>query len=285
MSKVAVVTDSTAYIPEEMLTGLPIHSLPLQVIWGEQVLLDNVDIHPNEFYERLQTAKVMPTTSQVTPAAFDKLYAQLLEEGFEILSMHISSKLSGTLDSATQSRSNFPGAKIDLFDSETSAMALGFQVLTVARAAAAGASMKDCIELATQARANCEVYFVVSTLEFLRRGGRIGGAQAFLGTALNLKPILSVQDGKVAAVEKVRTMSKALDRLTDIIEQRVGDRRPIHLATLHANAKDEAVALLERIRQRFDKDAVTEAVLSEVSPVIGTHTGPGTVGVALLAGM
>jgi DegV family protein with EDD domain len=283
MSKVAVVTDSTAYIPEEMLRGLPIYSLPLQVIWGEQVYLDNVDIHPREFYERLQTAKVMPTTSQVTPAAFEKLYGQLLEEGFEILSMHISGKLSGTLDSATQAKANYPGAQIELFDSESASMALGFQAMTVARAAVGGASLKECIQLANQARANSEVYFVVSTLEFLRRGGRIGGAQAFLGTALNLKPILTMKEGRVAPVEKVRTMSKALDRLTDIVAQRVGDRKPVHLATLHANAKDEAAALLDRVGQRFDN--VSDALLSEVSPVIGTHTGPGTVGIAFLAGM
>jgi DegV family protein with EDD domain len=285
MSKVAVVTDSTAYIPEDMLNGLPIHSLPLQVIWGEKVYLDNVDIHPQEFYERLKTAKVMPTTSQVTPAAFQKLYAQLLDEGYEIFSTHISSKLSGTLDSAHQARDNFPGASIELFDTLTSGMALGFQALVVARAAAEGASIKECKELALQARDNSEIFFVVSTLEFLRRGGRIGGAAAFLGTALNLKPILTVKEGKVAAVEKVRTMSKALDRLTDMVEQRIGDRRPIRLASLHANAPTEASALLDRVRQRFGASDVSDAVLSEVSPVIGTHTGPGTVGIAFLAGM
>jgi DegV family protein with EDD domain len=285
MSKVAVVTDSTAYIPEDMLNGLPIHSLPLQVIWGEKVYLDNVDIHPQEFYERLKTAKVMPTTSQVTPAAFQKLYAQLLDEGYEIFSTHISSKLSGTLDSAHQARDNFPGASIELFDTLTSGMALGFQALVVARAAAEGASIKECKELALQARDNSEIFFVVSTLEFLRRGGRIGGAAAFLGTALNLKPILTVKEGKVAAVEKVRTMSKALDRLTDMVEQRIGDRRPIRLASLHANAPTEASALLDRVRQRFGTSDVSDAVLSEVSPVIGTHTGPGTVGIAFLAGM
>jgi DegV family protein with EDD domain len=285
MSKVAVVTDSTAYIPEDMLNGLPIHSLPLQVIWGEKVYLDNVDIHPQEFYERLKTAKVMPTTSQVTPAAFQKLYAQLLDEGYEIFSTHISSKLSGTLDSAHQARDNFPGASIELFDTLTSGMALGFQALVVARAAAEGASIKECKELALQARDNSEIFFVVSTLEFLRRGGRIGGAAAFLGTALNLKPILTVKEGKVAAVEKVRTMSKALDRLTDMVEQRIGDRRPIRLASLHANAPSEASALLDRVRQRFSSSDVSDAVLSEVSPVIGTHTGPGTVGIAFLAGM
>jgi DegV family protein with EDD domain len=189
MSKVAVVTDSTSYIPEEMLRGLPIHSLPLQVIWGEKVYLDNVDIHPNEFYERLKTAKEMPTTSQVTPAAFQTLYGKLLDEGYEIISMHISGKLSGTLDSAHQARDQYQGAKIELFDSETTSMALGFQTLTRRSGSRGRRFSPRMCELATQARQKCEVFFVVSTLEFLRRGGRLGGAQAFLGTALNLKPI------------------------------------------------------------------------------------------------
>jgi DegV family protein with EDD domain len=285
MSKVAVVTDSTSYIPEEMLSGLPIYSLPLQVIWDGKVYLDNVDIHPREFYERLQTAKVMPTTSQATPAAFTKMYGQLLEEGYDVFSIHISGKLSGTLDSAHQARDQYPGANIELFDSLTTAMALGFQSLLVAKAAKEGATLKECVELATQARANSDVYFVVSTLEFLKRGGRIGGAQAFLGTALNLKPILTVKEGRIEAMERVRTMSKALDRLADIVEQAIDGRKPLHLATLHANAENEAVALLDRCAARVGSENVTDAVLSEVSPTIGTHTGPGTVGVAFMAGI
>lgn len=285
MAKVAVVTDSTAYLPRETMDGYPIYSAPLQLIWGDQTYRDGLDITPTEFYERLPQAKVTPTTSQATPAAFLDLYGKLLDEGYEILSLHLSGKLSGTLDSATQAKENFPGAKITLVDTETTAMAMGFQVLAAARAAKQGASLAELVSLTEQMRGKTGVLFVVSNLEFLRRGGRIGGAQAFLGTALNLKPILELRGGKIEAVERVRTMSKAIDRLIDLFEERIGDRRPIRIASLHAAAPEEARLLLERTRQRFSEDEVVETVYSEISPVLGTHTGPGTIGLAYMAGM
>ena len=285
MAKVAVVTDSTAYIPRETLDGYPVYSAPLQLIWGEQTYRDGVDISPTEFYERLPQAKVNPTTSQATPAAFNEIYQKLLDEGYDILSMHLSGKLSGTLDSATQAKENFPGAMITLVDTEMTAMAMGFQVMAAARAAKQGASLAECESLVEQMRGKTGVLFVVSNLEYLRRGGRIGGAQAFLGTALNLKPILELRGGKIEAVERVRTMSKAIDRLIDLFEERIGDRRPIRIASLHAAAPEEARLLLERTRQRFSEDEVVESVYSEISPVVGTHTGPGTVGLAYMAGM
>jgi DegV family protein with EDD domain len=285
MAKVAIVTDSTTYFPDEMLRGLPVYIAPLQVIWGNEIYQDRIDIQPGDFYTRLKTAKVMPTTSQATPANFDELYGRLSGEGYDILSIHISSKLSGTLDSAAQARQHYPKARIELFDSETAAMALGYQVLAAARAAAEGATLNECLELARQAKEKTNVFFVVSTLEFLHRGGRIGGASAFVGTALNLKPILTLVDGRVEAVEKVRTMSKALDRLTELVDKGIGSARPVHLATLHANAPQEAQDLLKRVRDKFGVSDVHDAVVSEVSPVIGTHTGPGTVGLAYMAGM
>ncbi len=285
MSKVAIVTDSTAYFPKQMLRGLPVYSLPLHVLWGENNYLDGVDITPTEFYQRLQTTKVMPTTSQVTPGAFIGLYSKLIDEGYDILSVHISSKLSGTLDSASQAKDQLPGARIALADSETTAMAMGFIALAAARAAVEGATLEECAELVEQAKAKTEVYFAVSTLEFLRRGGRIGGAAAFLGTALDLKPILALQDGKVEAIEKVRTMSKAIDRLQDIVVKRTNGARPIRLAALHANAPKEAAQLLERVRGLFNVSDVADAVITEVSPVLGTHAGPGTVGIVFMSGM
>ncbi len=285
MSKVAIVTDSTTYFPPEMLKGLPIYSLPLHVLWGENNYLDGIDITPKEFYERLQTTKVMPTTSQVTPGAFSKLYQQLLGEGYDILSVHISGKLSGTFDSATQAKQQLPGARIALFDSGTTSMAMGFIVLAAARAAVEGASLTECIKLVEQAKERTGVYFAVSTLEFLRRGGRIGGAAAFLGTAFDLKPILALVDGQVEAIEKVRTMSKAIDRLTEIVEKRANGARPIRLAALHANAPKEAAQLLERISKNYNSTELADTLVTEISPVLGTHAGPGTVGIVIQAGI
>lgn len=285
MSKVAIVTDSTAYIPSDMLKGLPVSILPLHLIWGSHIFLDGVDIQPVEFYRRLQVSKETPSTSQVTPMTFRDQYQSLLNQDYQIFSIHISSKLSGTIDSAIQARNELPHDKIMIFDSMATSMALGFQVLAVARAAAQGATLQDCAAIAAQARDNCDVFFAVSTLEYLRRGGRIGGAAAFVGTALNLKPILKLQDGKVEAVEKIRTMSKAVDRLTDLVQNRLTGKRSIHLAAVHANAESEARALLERVRAGFDASLLTDAVVTDVSPVIGTHAGPGTIGIAFMYGI
>lgn len=285
MSKVAVVTDSTAYIPEHLTNGYNLHSIPLQVIWGEETFRDGVDITPLEFYTRLQNAKVMPTTSQPSPAAFKQVYASLLEQGFDILSVHISSKLSGTIDSAVQAKEMIQSDRIEIVDSLSAGMALGFQALLAARAASEGKPLAEIKSMAEKANDLTGVLFAVSTLEFLHRGGRIGGAQAFLGTALGLKPILGLADGKIVAVEKIRTMNKAIDRVIDLTVERIGGRRPVRLAALHANAPAEAERLLEKLCQRFNPADIAEAFSASVSPVIGTHTGPGTVGVAFLAGM
>lgn len=284
MSKVAVVTDSTANIPPELTNGYTIPFAPLMLIWGDENLRDGLDIQPKEFYNRLPVAKVMPTTSQPTPAAYIDIYRGLLDQGYDILSVHISSKLSGTLDSAIQAKDHFPGARIELVDSLSTSMAMGFPIMDAVRAAAQGATLSECKMLAEKGCQNSGILFVVSTLEYLRRGGRIGGAAAFLGTALNLKPILELVDGKIEAIERVRTMSKAIDRLLDLFEERIGNRTPIHIAALHANAPDEATLLLERAKLRYAGSDLRDAVLSEIGPVLGAHTGPGCLGLAFMVG-
>ncbi|MEA4909491.1 MAG: DegV family protein [Chloroflexi bacterium] len=285
MSNIAIVTDSTANIPEELMRALPVHIVPLRVIWGSEVLKDGIDILPDEFYRRLQSTTVMPSTSQATPADFIHTYSQLLKEGKQILSLHISSKLSGTLDSAIQARAEFPGQPIELVDSISTSMGMGYQALLAARAAVEGATLQECKTLVEQARDFSGALFTVRTLEFLHRGGRIGGAAAFVGTALDLKPVLELCDGRVEAVERVRTMTKAVDRLIDQFEQKMDHRRPIRIGALYTNNIDEAGELLERVRQRFNVTDISEAVLTPVSPVIGTHLGPGALGLAYVAGI
>lgn len=285
MTKVAIVTDTTANIPADLIKKYPVFVAPLQVLWDEKSYLDGIDIQAGEFYERLATSKSMPSTSQVTPAYFLSIYENLIREGYDILSLHISQKLSGTQDSAVQAKSHLPGARIEIFNSKTTAMAMGFQVLATARAAAMGASIDECIEVAKKARDHTGVLFTASTLEFLHRGGRIGGGAKFLGTALNLKPILEVRDGRVEAVERVRNIGKALDRMLELTIRRMGDRTPVRLATIHANDPENAEMLLEKARSHFGVSDVSEAYISEVSPVIGTHTGPGTVGICYMVGM
>lgn len=282
MSQVAIITDSTAYIPKDILANLNITVAPQVLIWGNETLRDGVDIQPEDFYNRLQKSTVMPTTSQVTIGSFKDMFSNLLDEGKQILALLISEKLSGTIDSAVQARDMLPGAAIEIVDSKTTAMALGYQVLTVARAAESGASLAECKALAEKATEHVGVVFAVDTLEFLHRGGRIGGGTRFLGTVLNMKPILEVTGGRVEGIERVRTRSKSLNRLVDIIEERIGGRKPVRLATLHANSPEDARTLLDMANNRLN---AVESIISEVSPVVGNHTGPGTVGLAFMAGM
>jgi DegV family protein with EDD domain len=277
MSRIAIVTDSTAYIPKDLVEKYEIAVAPQISIWGETTYLDGIDIQPSEFYERLKTAKVMPTTSQATVAYFHKIFEPLVAEGRPIITITISEKLSGTLQSARQAKEMLPGAKIELVDSGSAAMECGFQVLAAARAAEAGKSFEEVVALTQKAKDHTGVYFVVDTLEFLHRGGRIGGAQRLIGTALSMKPILVVANGQIEPFETVRTKKKAFERLLDIIEGEVSGKPNLRLASLHAAAEEDAHYLLEEASKRLNP---IERVISEVSPVVGTHVGPGTVGLA-----
>ena len=284
MSKVAVITDSKSYIPDALLKAYHITVTPQVLIWGDETFHDGVDILPNEIYTRLETAKTMPTTSQVPIVVMKAEFEKLLEEGYEVLGIFLSAKLSGTMQSANQAVEMLPKAagKITIVDSNSTAMAMGFHVLSAARAAQAGNSLVECRKLAEEARRHTGVYFVVDTLEFLRRGGRIGGAQALLGSALNIKPLLELRDGRIESVEKIRTKSKAIERMIERIAERVAGQTPFRLATLHANAEAEARAALETAQLLLQP---IETVFASVSPVIGAHAGPGTIGLAYMAGM
>lgn len=282
MSKVAIVTDSTAVIPDGLVEKYGIRVAPQVLIWGEETLLDGVDIQPEDFYNRLLTDSLHPTTSQVTPGKFKEIFGELLEKDHEILAILISEKLSGTIDSACQALEFFPDAPIEIVDSKSVAMALGFQALVVARAAQEGASLAECKAMAEEAISHIGVVFTVNTLEYLHRGGRIGGGTRFLGTALNIKPILEVRDGAIEAVERIRTRKKSLNRVVELIEERIGGRKPVRLASLHANAPEEARFLLDQASARLDP---VETVFTVLSPVVGTHAGPGTLGLTFMAGM
>ena len=284
MSKIAVVTDSTTYMPPELVKKHNISIAPQVLIWGDQIYKDGVDIESREFFTRLKTTKVMPTTSQVAVISFQEIFQSLVDQGFEVLALLVSTKLSGTVQSAMQARDLMGSArdKINVVDSQSVAMALGFQALAVARAIEAGASLKDAIALAEKSHEYTGVFFAVDTLEFLHRGGRIGGAQRFIGSALNLKPILAIQEGRVEGIERIRTKSKAQDRVLELCIEKVNRRSPVRLATLHANAAEDAKALLSRAEKALNP---IESIFTEVSPTVGTHAGPGTVGLAFMAGL
>lgn len=282
MTKIAFVTDSTAYFPAEIHKRYDIKVGPQILIWGKEELADGVDITPDAFYARLKTTTVMPTTSQVTVPWFQQTFGPLVADGAPILAILISTKLSGTVQSALQAKDMFPGATIEIVDSESTAMALGFQVLEAIRAAEAGRSFPEVVEIARMAKNHTGVLFVVDTLEFLHRGGRIGGATKLLGTALNLKPLLELRDGRVEPIERIRTKAKATARLLDVLEERIGGRKPVRIAALHASAPEEARQLLAEAEKRLQP---IESMLADVSPVVGNHAGPGTIGICYSVGV
>jgi len=284
MPKIAFLTDSTAYIPHELTKSYNITVLPQVLIWGDQTFRDGVDIQPDEFYARLKTTKVMPTTSQVPILEMQHAFQGLIEKGFDVLGIFISAKLSGTQQSALQAREALGASaeKIFLVDSNTTAMAMGFIVLAAVRAAEQGASVRECVALAEKAREHVGVYFTMDTLEFLHRGGRIGGGARFVGSALNLKPILALKDGWVEPEDRVRTKSKALERVLELVSEQVKDKSNIRIATLHANAEEEARILLQHASTQLN---AVESILSALSPVVGVHGGPGTVGLAFMEGI
>jgi DegV family protein with EDD domain len=279
MSKIAIVTDSTSFLPAELIKKHNITVTPQILIWGEQQLLDGVDIQPSEFYTRLKTAKTMPSSSQVSPLTMQSNFQNLVDQGFEVLGIFISSKLSGTMQSAMQGRETMgaAGKNVTIVDSMATSMNLGLIVLAAARAAESGSNISECVAAAENTRKNSGLFFAVDTLEFLHRGGRIGGAQRFIGSALNLKPILALKEGKVEGVERIRTKSKAQDRVIELISEQVAGKSNIRLAALHANASEDAKNLLDRAAKKLNP---IETIFTEVSPVVGAHTGPGTVGLA-----
>ena len=283
MSRVAVVTDSVATIPQSLTEKYGIHVVPQVLVWGDETFRDGVDISPDAFYHRLQNDKVMPTTSQAPPKAFAEIYRKLLDEDYHILTIVVSTKLSGTYISAMQAKEALGDAPVEVVDSYSAAMAMGFQVVRAAEAAQQGASLAECKAIAEQARQHTGVLFAVDTLEFLHRGGRIGGGARLLGTALNLKPILELRDGRVEPVDRVRTRRKSLTRLVELFCERVRGQEPLRLATLNASAPADAELLLEEVKQQNIK--IDQSITSDVSPVIGTHVGPGTVGLAWMVGM
>ncbi len=279
MSKIAIVTDSTAYIPQKLVDQYDIKVAASYSIWdgGKEIYRDGKEMSPSDFYARLKESADIPSTSQATVTDFDEIFKPLVAEGRPIIAIHVSPKLSGTLQSATLAKENFPGAKIELVNSMSVSMELGLQVLAAARAVEAGKSFEEVVELAQKAKDHTGLFFVVDTLEYLHRNGRIGGAAKLLGTALSMKPLLQVEDGQVESFEKVRSKKKAKARMLDIVGEKLEGKQNVRIACLHAATEEEARELLREAEERFNP---IEAILTDVSPAVGANVGPGTVGIA-----
>ena len=278
--RTVVVTDSTAYIPAEALGDLCIPVIPLWLIWGDERFRDGVDIDPPAFYRRLRGAKVFPSTSQPSAGEFQEFFRQVSDGADAVVGVFISSRLSGTVPNAQAAQAQMPELEVRVVDSLSTSMGLGFMALAAARAAAAGKSLNDVVAAAEDVRDRVHVLFAVDTLEYLYRGGRIGGAKRLLGTALNIKPLLQLDEGCIEALAQVRTKRKAVSQMLDVAAERLDGKQMAEAAVIDVDSPDEGDIVAERVRQRF---GVSTVYRTAVSPVIGAHAGPGTVGVGFYA--
>jgi DegV family protein with EDD domain len=278
--RIVVVTDSSAYIPEEALGDLSIPVIPLWLHWGDERFRDGVDIDPPTFYRRLKTDETFPTTSQPSAGEFLDFFRQAGVGVEAIVGVFVTSKLSGTVANAQAAQAELSDVTIRVVDSLSTSMGMGFMVLTAARAAAAGKPLDEVVAAAEDIRDRAHLLFAVDTLEFLHRGGRIGGAKWLLGTALSIKPLLHLDDGTIKPLVQVRTKRKAVARMLDIAEERLGGKRMAEAAVIDAGTPEEGDALAEQVRERF---GISPVYRTQVSPAIGTHAGPGTVGLVFYA--
>ena len=282
MNKVAIVTDSTAYLPPEFITKHQIKVIPLTVIWEGKPYTDGVEITTSDFYNRLQKSSSLPSTSQPPAGEFKDCFSTILEEGKDIVAILISAGISGTVNSALQAQAELDPARIEVIDSKTAAMATGLHVIAAARKAAQGGTLQEVAQTAREAQQHTDVVFVVDTLEFLHKGGRIGGAKRFFGSMLNIKPILEMRAGKIEAVDQARTQKRALNRMAELITEKSAGEKPLRMAVIHSNVPEAAQILAAEVQTRFSPE---EIHIAELSPVIGTHVGPGTLAIACMHGM
>ncbi len=274
-TKVAVVVDSTAFIPAELAARHYLHVMPQILNWEGKSLREGIDITPAAFYERLKAAPEMPTTSQPSPGAFLDFFSKIAETADSLVGVFISERLSGTLTSARAAAEMMKGYPIEIVDSRSTSMGLGFMALAAARAAEQGLGHAEVARAAREMIPGMRVVFVVDTLEFLHRGGRIGGAQRLVGSVLSIKPVLHLKDGRIEPLESVRTKRKAVARMLEVAEAETRGRQVRYAAILEASAPEDARALHQEVKARLKPQ---ELVQAEIGPVVGTHTGPGTVG-------
>jgi DegV family protein with EDD domain len=271
--RIALITDSTCDLPVSYLQQYDIKVIPLTIIWGEEQFLDGVDLEPDEFYQRLDADSIIPTTSQPTPQQMLQVFESAQKEGAqEILMITISSAMSGTYGSALQA-ADLADIPVRVLDSKANSMSLGWQVLAAARARENGGDTNEMIRAAECARDSMVYIISLDTLDYLHKGGRIGGASHFIGNLLHLKPQISVdhQTGEVAAGRRSRTRKKALAELYQDFFARVDLTKTLRIAVLHNAAQEEAQEIVSRIEKEIQP---VEIILSIVSPVLGVHTGP-----------
>ena len=276
MSKIALVTDSTCDLPESVVKDKNITVIPLNVHFGEETFLDGIDLQSNEFFEKLSTSEIHPQTSQPSVGRFVETYNDLLKKHDSILSLHISSKLSATYNSALQAQKEIGNENIKVIDSMNGTLGLGAIVHHIADLNQKGESFENLVKEAEKIIPNAIFMGLVPTLEYLAKGGRIGKARAFMGSLLKIKPILSAVDGEIQSVGKARTLIKGMDFIVDEMK----NRKISKLFIVHANHEERANLLKEKTKDLIDPKDI---IIAEFGPVVGTHLGPGSFGVGFIS--
>lgn len=273
---VVIVTDSTSDIPEEIAAALGVRIVPLLVRFGDETFRDGVDIGPAEFLTRLKAATDLPRTSQPPVTAFEAEFRRAIEADDDVVCITVGSKLSGTFNAARLAAEMVDPVRIQVIDSGTSAMQLGMIAISAARATAEDAPLADVVETALSARDRSRIFVVLDTLEYVHKGGRIGKASQLVGSVLSIKPILTMRDGEVLPLERVRTWRKALDRMVELAREMA----PLEfVAVMHAGNPADAAALARRLADLVPADAM---IVTEAGPVLTTYAGPGAVCVAAM---
>ncbi|MFO6497691.1 MULTISPECIES: DegV family protein [Bacillus] len=275
--KTAVVTDSTAYIPKELRDRYDIHMIPLNVIFGEASYREEIDMSWKDYYKEVKAHQNLPTTSQPAYGEMISLYEKLAASYDAVISIHLSSGISGTFNSAVSAGGMLDDIKVYPFDSEISCMAQGFYAIEAAEMAEKGAAPEDILSHLEHMKISMRAYFMVDDLSHLQRGGRLSGAQAFVGSLLKVKPILHFENKLIVPFEKIRTRKKALNRLYELFGEDAGKGKPLRAVVIHANREEEADQIIAKLSQQYPH---VEFYKSYFGPVIGTHLGEGAMGIA-----
>lgn len=277
MKRIALVTDGTADLTDDIMKDCDIHVVPLKVRFGNQEYSGR-ELSSEEFYRRLAEEDELPKTSQPTPVEFGSLYAKLLEEYHEVISVHVSSALSGTFNAAHLAKEKFKD-KIHIVDSKTLSLGMGLMLIEAAKNIKEGRDVAWILDNLVKARKNIETLFTLNTMEYLQKGGRIGRVQGFMGSLLNIKPIIRVgDDGVYHTYGKAHSQKKALDSVAHAFRDLAKGRKPIGLVIVHGAAQQAGLYLKETLEKAFQLQTIA---YTQVGPVIGVHTGPGTVGAAV----
>ena len=280
MKKLHIVTDSMAHIPEPLCQEYDIKVVPLPYVWDGETHFD-FDIGPREFYARLRSSDIIPSTSGPPPKLFKEQYETLGADGNPVLVITVAKFFSSTYKAANLAKEMVPDIDVTVVSSDSNSMGLGFQVLTAARAARDGKGLDEVLSILDRAKHTSGVIFAAPHIEYLRRGGRINHIQYFFASVLNLIPIMEINNGPIKLVERIRQEKNLIPRLLDLVSRRLGKEKPIRMAVVHVDAESQAWELAKEVRQRFSPD---ELITSELTPVLGIHAGPDALGLAYSTG-